>query len=99
MPGLVLQMRACPEAGQSPDMAELRVGFTASRRVGGAVARNRARRRLKAAVAQVMPCHAAPGRDYVVIARAETVKRPYAALVGDLEAALRRVGAWRTESV
>jgi ribonuclease P protein component len=72
----------------------IRVGFTASRKVGSAVARNRARRRLRAAVAQIMPS-AAPGHDFVVIARADTVTRPFPGLLADLEAALRRLGAWR----
>jgi len=73
----------------------LRVGYTASRKVGIAVERNRARRRLRAAVAQVMALNAQPGRDYVLIARAGTAKRPFAALVGDLRAALRQAGAYR----
>jgi ribonuclease P protein component len=89
-PGLILQ--ACR---RSAEAVPLRVGFTASRRVGGAVQRNRARRRLRAAVAAVMPHHAEQGYDYVVIARGETLRRPFAALVHDLEAALRRLGTWR----
>jgi ribonuclease P protein component len=89
-PGLVLQAAAAPG---SP--AGVRVGFTATKKIGMAVQRNRARRRLKAAAAQVMPLHAAPGHDYVVIARAATLTRPFAALLGDLEAALRRLGMWR----
>ncbi len=98
-PGLVLQALERPrehaamlnsDTNNSP-----RVGFTASRKVGIAVARNRARRRLKAAAAAVMSRHAAPGHDYVVIARIETLKRPFPALLGDLEAALKRLGAWR----
>ena len=92
-PGLILQ--AC----QRPSTAELppdpRLGFTASRKVGIAVARNRARRRLRAACDQVLAQHAALERDYVVIARTETLKRPFAALIGDLETALRRLNAWR----
>lgn len=88
-PGLILQ--ALPDGAAAP----LRVGFTASRKVGIAVARNRARRRLRAACARVLPLHAAPGHDYVLIARTTTLTRPFAALVGDLEAALRRLGAWR----
>lgn len=78
-----------------PASPPIRIGFTASRKVGSAVARNRARRRLRAAVAQVMPVAAAIGHDYVVIARAATVKRPFPALLSDLEGALRRLGAWR----
>ncbi len=73
----------------------IRVGYTASRKVGGAVARNRARRRLRAAAATVLPQHAASGADYVMIARAGTLKRPFAELVGDLEEALRRLQMWQ----
>jgi ribonuclease P protein component len=89
-PGLILQ--AAPGAAET---AISRVGFTASRKVGGAVTRNRARRRLRAAVATLMPLHAASGHDYVLIARAETARRRYADLVGDLETGLRRLGLWR----
>jgi ribonuclease P protein component len=92
-PSLVLQARPAPEA--APAGGQPRVGFTASRKIGGAVQRNRARRRLRAAVDQVMPAHAAPDHDYVVIARAGTLTRNFSALIGDLEAALRRLGAYR----
>ena len=88
--GLILQ--ACRRAAPSDPV---RVGYTASRRVGGAVERNRARRRLRAAAAAVMPQHARQGHDYVVIARTETLRRPYSALVHDLETALRRLDMWR----
>lgn len=88
-PGLVLQAASHPSAG---DRAAVGVGYTASRRVGGAVARNRAKRRLRAVAAEVLPGRAQPGVDYVLIARAGTIRRPYAALVADLESALRRVG-------
>ena len=75
-------------------MPPIRVGFTASRRVGNAVRRNRIRRRLKSAVGDVLAVHAKPDRDYVVIGRAATFTRPYAALLNDLETALKRVGAY-----
>jgi len=93
-PGLILQAYRQPA-----DADALRVGFTASRRVGGAVQRNRARRRLRAAVAAVMPQHAKRGHDYVVIARTESLRRPFGALVHDLETALRRLGAWRETEI
>lgn len=103
-PGLILQtLASVPETPVSTQSrysgarkAEaIRVGFTATRKIGNAVTRNRARRRLRAAATAVMPRHAQPGFDYVLIARAETPKRVYAALLGDLETALRRLGAWR----
>ena len=73
----------------------VRIGFTASRKVGIAVARNRARRRLRAAVAEIMPGHAAPDHDYVLVARAATLTRPYSALLEDLKTGLRRLGVFR----
>ena len=90
-PGLVLQ--AAPAPAAEAESGLMRVGYTASRRVGNAVARNRAKRRLRAAVAHVMPTSAQCGCDYVVIARATTLTRPFDALIGDLAAALARVGA------
>jgi ribonuclease P protein component len=93
-PGLILQALRRPAGGDS-GAAALRVGFTASRKVGIAVERNRARRRLRAATDRLMPLHAAEGHDYVLVARAETIRRPFAALLGDLEAALKQLGAWR----
>jgi len=69
----------------------VRVGFTASRKVGNAVVRNRAKRRLRAAAAEVLARDGRPGTDYVLIARAGTGERDYAELVGDLAAALRQI--------
>jgi ribonuclease P protein component len=95
-PGLILQALGRDAAAADGAGGEAaRVGFTASRKVGIAVVRNRARRRLRAAVDQVMPLHAAAGHDYVLVARAGTVSRPFAALLADLERALRELGAWR----
>lgn len=67
------------------------MGFTASRKVGGAVVRNRARRRLKAACASLLPDCGTAGRDYVIIARKSTVTRPYDRLLDDLRTALKRI--------
>src|SRR5215470_17084604 len=88
-PGLVLQAARRPEG--SGCTATVRVGFTASRKVGNAVTRNRAKRRLRSAAAATLRRNGKPGTDYVLIARASTVDRPYEALIADLETALRRV--------
>jgi ribonuclease P protein component len=88
-PGLVLQ--ACP----GPDSPGVRVGFTASRKLGNAVARNRARRRLRAAAAAVLADHAREGQDYVLIARAGTLTRRYQELIEDLEEGLKQLGVYR----
>lgn len=71
--------------------ARPRFGFTASKKVGNAVARNRAKRRLRALAGDLGPTLARPGWDYVLIARArETAARPFEALRDDLASAFRR---------
>lgn len=93
-PGLIMQVRAWDDGERSALPADtLRVGFTASRKVGSAVARNRARRRLRAAVRETLPRMGCPAHDYVLIARSATLQRPYAALVGDIATALDRLDA------
>ena len=67
----------------------VRVGFTASKNVGIAVERNRAKRRLRAAAAAVLPRSGLPGTDYVLVARQGTVTRPFIGLIADLAQAIR----------
>ena len=76
----------------------VRVGFTASRKVGNAVARNRARRRLRAAAAEVLPRFGDAGTDYVLVARKATLERRYGDLVRDLHEALIQLGYPGTEN-
>ena len=96
-PGLILQVCPLEEDDTSSDETETtRVGFTVSRKVGGAVARNRARRRLRQVAERVIPNLAAGSCDYVLIGRRMTIKRPFEDLVADLEMALVQLGAMRS---
>jgi ribonuclease P protein component len=61
-----------------------RYGLTASKKVGNAVARNRARRRLRAAMLSLLPIHGQAGNDYVAVARTATITADWAALLDDL---------------
>lgn len=92
-PGLVLQTAPMPsEIPGLKFLPKFRVGFTTTRKLGGAVTRNRIRRRLRAAARDVMPSCAAAGYDYVLIGREATKERPFVALKADLELALQRLG-------
>ena len=78
--------------GENPAPEAIRVGFTCSKKVGNAVARNRAKRRLREVARLILPIHGKPGWDYVLIGRAgETAARPFDALQGDLVYALRKL--------
>jgi ribonuclease P protein component len=84
-PSVVVQMRKRGDDGPP------RVGFTVTRKLGGAVRRNRIRRRLKEAVRLGLEGLVRPGRDYVFIGRPEAAVRPFGLLQQDLKDAVERV--------
>ena len=85
MPSLVVQARDRDD-GRAP-----RVGFTATKKLGNAVIRNRVKRRLREAARLTLPGIARRGFDYVLIGRAGAAKRPFAELQADLNSALKRL--------
>jgi ribonuclease P protein component len=88
----LLQARPRSEDQGGDDLATARIGFTASKKVGNAVLRNRAKRRMRAVVRQVLTSLARPGWDYVLVARPNaTVSRPYDDLLADLAQAIASV--------
>lgn len=87
MPGVIVQGR--PRGEGAP-----RVGYTCSKKVGNAVARNRAKRRLREAARAVIPELGHEGWDYVLIGRqGATAARAFPDLVRDLTTALARLHA------
>ncbi|MBB1490530.1 MULTISPECIES: ribonuclease P protein component [unclassified Paracoccus (in: a-proteobacteria)] len=89
--GFLLQARRRDpaEAGTA-----IRVGYTCSKKLGNAVARNRAKRRLRALAREVIPVQGQGGWDYVLVGRPEaTATRDFADLRADLSRALARVHA------
>jgi ribonuclease P protein component len=80
---LVVQVRRRPAPRNAAG-----AGFTATKKVGSSVIRNRARRRLREAVRLLLPLHGLPGADYVFIARQDTGSAPWTRLLDDMESAL-----------
>lgn len=89
--GFLLQARRRAAAEPVPP-GTVRIGYTCSKKLGNAVARNRAKRRLRALARSMMPQLARPGWDYVLVGRPEaTATRDFTDLQSDLRRAIARV--------
>lgn len=80
---VVVQMRNNPDRDK-----DIYIGFTASKKIGNAVVRNRAKRRLRAVAQQILPKLGRQGYDYVFIARYNTATVDWEKLVNDTQKAL-----------
>ena len=90
--GFVLQaLRRTKATAKGVGDTDVRIGYTASKKVGKAVVRNRSKRRLRALCAALLPTEGTPGFDYVLIARYKTADAPYQKLLNDLKEALTRI--------
>nr|WP_321360342.1 ribonuclease P protein component [uncultured Hyphomonas sp.] len=91
---LVIQARKrkVQRTGEAAD-PHVGAGFTATKKIGNAVIRNRAKRRLREAARQLLPRLGQPGWDYVFIARQDTADIGWPRLLDDMESALISLAA------
>jgi ribonuclease P protein component len=86
MPGFVLLVR--PREDGDPAM---RLGITVTKKIGGAVVRNRMKRRFRALARNILPADGVPGADHVLIGRAGGIERRFEQLSAELRKALAKV--------
>jgi ribonuclease P protein component len=92
MPGFVLLVHDRRDGDPTP-----RLGSTVTKKIGGAVIRNRMKRRFRALAAAALPEGGIGGADHVLIGRAGGIERDYGLLKAELEKALRRLAAKHAE--
>jgi len=88
MPGFVLLVLDRRDGDPTP-----RLGITVTKKIGGAVIRNRMKRRFRALARDILPERAIAGADHVLIGREGGVERDYALLAAELEKALSRIAS------
>lgn len=87
-PSFILQAK--PPA-DTEDTNPPRAGFTASKKVGNAIRRSRAKRRIREAARQIVPAHGQNGWDYVFICRECMTDYPFEKLCSDIKWALAKL--------
>src|SRR5690348_11207902 len=86
MPGFILLVRDRKDQDQA-----MRVGFTVTKKIGGAVVRNRMKRRFRALAREIVPAKGFAGADHVMIGRARGIERDFSLLRSELNQALDRL--------
>jgi len=86
MPGFVLLVRE-----RSDGDPAMRYGITVTKKIGGAVIRNRMKRRFRVLARELLPQLGVTGADHVLIGRSEGIERDFGVLRAELEKALRKV--------
>jgi len=86
MPGFVLLVR-----DREDGTSDMRLGITVTKKIGGAVVRNRMKRRFRALAAEILPEKGFAGADHILIGRAGGIERPYDQLSAELTKALHRL--------
>jgi len=85
-PGFILLVRDRKDTESS-----MRVGFTVTKKIGGAVVRNRMKRRFRALAREIVPAKGFAGADHVIIGRAKGIERDFGLLRTELAQALDRL--------
>jgi ribonuclease P protein component len=86
MPGFVLLVRARGDGDPA-----IRLGITVTRKIGGAVVRNRMKRRFRSLAREILPASGIAGADHVLIGRQGGIERDFGLLRSELESALARL--------
>ncbi|MBY0519940.1 MAG: ribonuclease P protein component [Sphingomonas sp.] len=86
MPGFVLLARDRGDGDPA-----MRIGYTVTKKIGGAVIRNRLKRRLRALAREMLPESGLPGHDHVLIGRGDGVSRDFQLLRSELRKALAKL--------
>ena len=87
MPGFVLLVRDRKDGDPA-----MRIGITVTKKIGGAVVRNRMKRRFRALAREILPAEGQPGADHVLIGRAGGIERPFDQLAAELSEGLAKIG-------